>query len=119
MTPALELASCPFCGEDALVEDCSVGWFAYCPNEECFVQPETGAFTNKADAVAKWNRRTHGEASEVERLRAFAETVPDNAGGGCPWCLASDHWAGRVETCSAPSSRAITAALSDRSKQEE
>jgi hypothetical protein len=60
------LKSCPFCGAGAVADETSVGAFVYCPNEECFIQPETGAFQNVADAVAKWNTRTplQGELQE-------------------------------------------------------
>lgn len=49
--------------------------------------------------------------SDLSSLVTFAETVPEATAGECPWCLSRDHWAGRLELCSAPSSRAITAAL--------
>jgi hypothetical protein len=54
---------------------------------------------------------------EVEAmLRSFAETVPENAGGKCPWCLGTDHWSGRVELCPSPSSQAVAAALAPKER---
>jgi hypothetical protein len=60
--------------------------------------------------------KMHGDAETdqahraIEKLTAFAEAAPEHA-WGCPWCRGNDHWAGRVELCSAPSSRAIAEAL--------
>ena len=57
-------------------------------------------------------------AGEVERLTAFAATVPENVDGTCPWCMSRDHYAGRITLCPAPSSRAVSAALSQEPSHE-
>jgi hypothetical protein len=51
---------CPWCGVDAEVDNTKdlTNVMVYCPNEECFVKPETGYFTYRADAIGKWNDRT-------------------------------------------------------------
>ena len=54
------------------------------------------------------------EPTAESALREFESAVPDNNGGGCPWCLSREHWAGKLGMCPAPASRAITAALQSK-----
>lgn len=84
-----ELLPCPWCGSrgelSGLVDHSGV--MAFCPNDECFLQPETGYFSEKLDAISKWNKRSasavpaqgdgelppHIHLGEAPPLSSFAE----------------------------------------------
>lgn len=107
MTDRIELEPCPFCGSKAELDDLGPNHkFAYCPNDECFVQPETGAFLDEADAIAKWNTRTLQPPTDREAIRApielrklvaeldnpWAENSTTEARGKLPgWAVALMH----------------------------
>lgn len=64
-----ELLPCPFCGDEALLDDVSdflgyAKWTVACQNEDCFTHG--GNYETQDHAAAAWNSRTpsHGRVSE-------------------------------------------------------
>lgn len=51
---------CPFCGTFGQVQQAGKMWFVECANDttSCPVNPWTGYFNNKYEAIKVWNRRT-------------------------------------------------------------
>ena len=65
-----------------------------------------------SDTVEAIAALTSSGVGRMRELEAFAKAVPSGSDNElCPWCLSCDHWAGCVELCPAPSSRAVTKAL--------
>jgi Lar family restriction alleviation protein len=110
MTPALE--PCPFCGGSQLCTAPSAAfgptWSVICKACGATVDRET-----EAEAIAAWNHRTHGEASEVELLEGIiADLIREKDD---PRHAESPNLRMGLSVAILK----IHAALSDRSKQEE
>lgn len=55
----IKLKPCPFCGTSGQVQQAGKMWFVECVNDTtlCPVNPWTGYFKNKYEAITVWNRR--------------------------------------------------------------
>lgn len=55
----IKLKPCPFCGTSGQVQRSGKMWFVECANDttSCPVNPWTGYFKNKYEAITVWNRR--------------------------------------------------------------
>lgn len=55
----IKLKPCPFCGASGQVQRSGKMWFVECANDttSCPVNPWTGYFKNKYEAITVWNRR--------------------------------------------------------------
>lgn len=70
-------------------------------------QQDAGELKARGDAV------TDQAHLAINKLQRFSNEVPPH-NDNCPWCDGKDHWAGRLELCPAPASRAIIGALNAR-----
>ncbi len=57
-----EIKNCPFCnGKTKLVEDKTIkdipSFQIRCANIDCAIRPKTNWFTDKFEAIKRWNRR--------------------------------------------------------------
>ena len=50
---------CPWCEQVGDAEDTEGGdWFVSCLNRRCDVRPASELFATRAEAIARWNRRS-------------------------------------------------------------
>lgn len=59
-----QLKPCPFCGDEAILENCIHGtlsnwhfWSVSCTAKSCDIHPCAGYFNSKQEAIEAWNRR--------------------------------------------------------------
>ncbi len=71
------LAPCPFCGGTASLSIYQLnynarGWVIRCNGDTCAVKPFADLGSDRAEAIAKWNRRAAAQTTEapVERCSA-------------------------------------------------
>ena len=65
----IKLLSCPFCGGEAILRDCSIlGWEANCKDENCIGYTTSIKYQTQEEAIEKWNTRKPMERI-VERLK--------------------------------------------------
>jgi hypothetical protein len=65
-----ELKLCPMCGNDAILMECSAGWWVECSHGfECGVSLGSHNWTQDA-AVAKWNARATEDALRAQLAEA-------------------------------------------------
>lgn len=59
----IKLKPCPFCGTPGQVQQAGKMWFVECADDttSCPVNPWTGYFNDKYEAIEAWNRRAAGE----------------------------------------------------------
>ena len=71
-----ELKPCPFCGAIArLARLYNGGECAYCPNEDCAVQPELKGYLEPEEAITAWNTRADVSAPDNNGWQPI-ETAP-------------------------------------------
>jgi hypothetical protein len=77
MPDDVELKACPFCGLPGYMFQQGRP-FAFCANEECFVQPEASSCNNREDAARLWNTRTPSPVSVEEVARAIQRSAQED-----------------------------------------
>jgi len=74
-----ELKPCPFCGSLARLAKLENGReCAYCPNEDCDVQPELKGYLDPVNAAAAWNACAavkDDKDAQIEKLAGALEEI--------------------------------------------